>query len=58
MELIATGLDNRSVAGRLFLSEMTVKNHVDAIFAKLGVTTRTHAASRWLRADGAAGPGR
>lgn len=58
MELIATGLDNRAVAGRLFLSEKTVKNHVNAIFAKLGVTTRTRAVSRWLRAEGAGEPGR
>jgi DNA-binding NarL/FixJ family response regulator len=43
LRLIAQGLDNAAVAGRLFISESTVKNHVTNIFAKLGVRSRAEA---------------
>ncbi len=52
MDLIATGLTNRQVARRFFLSEKTVKNHVNRIFAKLGVSSRAEAVSRWLGPPG------
>ena len=38
--LVAQGLDNLDVAARLFVSEATVKTHVNRIFAKLGVRSR------------------
>ena len=43
---IALGIPqaNREIAGRLYLSEKTVKAHLAAIFRKLGVTNRTQAA--------------
>jgi DNA-binding NarL/FixJ family response regulator len=44
LRLIATGLSNTDIADRLFLSEGTVRNHVSAILAKLGVSDRTQAA--------------
>lgn len=44
LSLIARGLSNSEIAGRLHLSEGTVRNHVSAIFAKLDVTDRTNAA--------------
>lgn len=50
MELIATGLSNAEVSRRCFLSEKTVKNHVNHIFAKLGVRTRAEAVATWLGA--------
>jgi DNA-binding NarL/FixJ family response regulator len=50
MDLIAQGLTNGQIAARCFLSEKTVKNHVNRIFAKLMVTSRAEAVSRWLRA--------
>ena len=44
LRLLARGLTNTDIAGRLYLSEGTVRNHVSAIFAKLGVSDRTQAA--------------
>jgi DNA-binding NarL/FixJ family response regulator len=42
--LIAEGLTNRQIAGRVHLSEKTVKNYVSSILDKLGLTSRTQAA--------------
>jgi DNA-binding CsgD family transcriptional regulator len=39
-ELVATGLSNREVAGRLFISKRTVDAHVEHIFGKLGISSR------------------
>jgi NarL family two-component system response regulator LiaR len=44
LRLIAQGLTNLDISKRLFLSEGTVRNHVSAILAKLGVPDRTQAA--------------
>jgi DNA-binding NarL/FixJ family response regulator len=44
LRLIARGLSNRDISGRLFLSEGTVRNLVSSILAKLGITDRTQAA--------------
>jgi NarL family two-component system response regulator LiaR len=44
LRLIAKGFSNADISERLFLSEGTVRNHVSAILAKLGVTDRTQAA--------------
>lgn len=46
IEVLATlweGLVNKQVADRLGISEQTVKNHLSAIFIKLGVDNRTAA---------------
>ena len=43
LELVAQGLGNADIAGRLHLSEKTVRNHVSSIFAKLHVATRAQA---------------
>lgn len=56
MELVALGRTNTQIAGECFLSEKTVKNHINHIFAKLGVRTRAEAVSVWL--GGAPDPGR
>ena len=52
--LIADGLTNRQIAERLFLAEKTVKNHVTALLAKLGVAHRTQAALLAVRLEGGA----
>lgn len=41
--LIASGLSNREISGRLFLSENTVKTHSSRLFDKLGAKRRTQA---------------
>jgi DNA-binding CsgD family transcriptional regulator len=38
--LAATGLSNREVAARLFVSLRTVENHLHRAFSKLGVSSR------------------
>lgn len=48
MQLLAAGRTNGEIAIRLFLAPKTVKNHVNRIFAKLGVTTRAQAVAVWL----------
>jgi two-component system, NarL family, response regulator DevR len=42
--LVAEGLTNREIAGRMFLAEKTVKNYVSSILGKLGLERRTQAA--------------
>lgn len=49
MELIANGHSNAVIARHLFLAEKTVKNHINHIFAALGVRTRAEAVAFWLR---------
>jgi DNA-binding NarL/FixJ family response regulator len=47
--LIADGLSNREIAGKLVISEKTVKTHVSNILGKLGLADRTQAAIYALR---------
>ncbi|ELP69975.1 response regulator [Streptomyces turgidiscabies] len=48
MDLIAAGVNNQQIAATCFISEKTVKNHINRIFAKLHSTTRSEAIARWL----------
>ena len=43
LELIAEGLSNTEMAGRLFVSENTIKTHTSRVFDKLGASRRTQA---------------
>ncbi|WP_037883610.1 MULTISPECIES: response regulator [unclassified Streptomyces] len=54
MDLIASGMSNQQIAAACFISEKTVKNHINRIFAKLQSATRSEAIARWL---GTARPG-
>jgi ATP/maltotriose-dependent transcriptional regulator MalT len=49
LALIAAGLSNRQIAGRIFVAQSTVKSYVNAIFRKLGVENRTRAAAEARR---------
>ena len=44
LKLIAEGLSNAEISGRLFISEKTTKNHVSNILSKLHLVDRTQAA--------------
>ncbi|MFI6353107.1 response regulator [Streptomyces sp. NPDC050743] len=48
MDLIASGMTNQQIAAACFISEKTVKNHINRIFPKLQSTTRSQAAAKWL----------
>jgi DNA-binding NarL/FixJ family response regulator len=49
LAMLAEGLANKAIAGRLAISEHTVKTHVAAIFGKLGVSTRAEAVAMAAR---------
>ena len=51
--LVATGLTNREIAGKLYLSVRTIEVHVDHILTKLGFRTRTQLAA-WIHDQGLA----
>jgi DNA-binding NarL/FixJ family response regulator len=46
LRLVASGANNAEIAEALYLSERTVKGHISAIFAKLGVRDRAAAIIR------------
>ncbi|WP_287128339.1 response regulator transcription factor [Candidatus Cyanaurora vandensis] len=53
LKLVAKGLDNREIANQLYISQRTVQNHLNNIYAKLNVRGRTEAAlfavqNHWL----------
>lgn len=48
MAMVASGSANPTIARTLFISEKTVKNHINHIFAKLAVTSRGQAVAQWL----------
>jgi DNA-binding NarL/FixJ family response regulator len=57
VRLMAEGLSNREIATRLFVTEATVKTHVNNVFGKLDVNDRAAAVS-WAFRSGIAATGR
>ena len=45
LERIVAGRANKEIAADLFISEATVKTHINSLLGKLGVADRTHAAT-------------
>ena len=43
LRLLARGLSNKQIAERLVISRKTVDNHVEHIYAKIGVSNRARA---------------
>jgi HD-GYP domain-containing protein (c-di-GMP phosphodiesterase class II) len=43
LRLVAQGRSNREIAAKLFIAEKTARNHVEHLYAKLGVNNRTQA---------------
>ncbi|MEV1019586.1 response regulator transcription factor [Streptomyces sp. NPDC050264] len=50
LTLIGQGLPNRAIAEKLFISEATVKTHINNLFAKAGIRDRADAVRRAISA--------
>jgi DNA-binding NarL/FixJ family response regulator len=57
MDLIACGMTNQQIAASCFISQKTVKNHINRIFAKLNAGSRGEAIAIWHSVS-QGGPGR
>jgi DNA-binding NarL/FixJ family response regulator len=49
LAMLAEGLPNKVIAARLGISDHTVKTHLEAVFDKLGASTRAEAVARAVR---------
>ena len=51
IKLVASGNTNKEIAKKLFISEKTVKNHLNHTYRKLGVKNRAQAVAEGLKRD-------
>ena len=49
LRLVSQGTNNRGIADKLWISEATVKSHLNRTFDKLGVADRTSAVTAALK---------
>lgn len=49
LQLISQGLSNLEIAGKLFISEYTVKDHIKRILSKMNLTSRSGIIARLLQ---------
>jgi two-component system NarL family response regulator len=49
LKLIVAGKSNKDIGSALFISEATVKTHVNSLLGKMGVEDRTQAATTALQ---------
>lgn len=57
VQAVVRGLSNAAVGAELYLTEKTVKNHLNRIYAKVGVRSRTELVAAWHGTCGPAGLG-
>jgi DNA-binding NarL/FixJ family response regulator len=55
--LVVMGMTNAAIASKLYLAESTVKSHLSSAFAKLGVSSRSEAATVILDPESGTGLG-
>lgn len=51
LRMLSAGLSNREIAERYSISASTVKTHIESIFRKLGVSSRTQAIAEGRKLD-------
>lgn len=56
LALVAEGKSNLEIASQMGLSEKSIRNRLSVVFAKLNVTSRTQAASVFLRSGSGSAP--
>jgi DNA-binding NarL/FixJ family response regulator len=49
LKLVARGMNNRDIAGKLGVGLRTVKSHLETIFSKMDVNSRTEAVLEALK---------